>query len=192
VHGIVQPTVGARRKVDVPTPDFCTYARQDRDVKPANVDWSAPCSPKSGVMRTFASALGRWPRRGPKRLKFMTIKAVQFDSYGGIDVPLEVAPECPAHVFRESPVEVLARSGAAGIQISVEAADFGAGCRAGLFPATFPLRAGAGTGAGVVGRTRLRRHRVFASATRLIGFSMRQVSHAEIRLPVRQNQLDRQ
>jgi NADPH:quinone reductase-like Zn-dependent oxidoreductase len=98
-------------------------------------------------------------------------KAVQFDSYGGIDV-LEVR-DVPRPV--PGPGEVLVEVRAAGINIS-EAA-IRAGAVHDLFPATFPSGQGsdlAGVvvelGSGVSG---------FAVSDEVIGFSMRRSSHAE-------------
>src|ERR1700730_1514288 len=98
-------------------------------------------------------------------------KAVQFDSYGGIDV-LDVR-DVPRPV--PGPGEVLVEVRAAGINIS-EAA-IRAGAVHDLFPATFPSGQGsdlAGVvvelGSGVSG---------FAVSDQVIGFSMRRSSHAE-------------
>ncbi len=98
-------------------------------------------------------------------------KAVQFDSYGGIDV-LEVR-DVPRPVPGAG--EVLVEVRAAGINIS-EAA-IRAGAVHDLFPATFPSGQGsdlAGVvtelGSGVSG---------FAVGDEVIGFSMRRSSHAE-------------
>jgi NADPH:quinone reductase-like Zn-dependent oxidoreductase len=98
-------------------------------------------------------------------------KAVQFDSYGGIDV-LEVR-DVPRPVPGLG--EVLVEVRAAGINIS-EAA-IRAGAVHDLFPATFPSGQGsdlAGVvvelGSGVSG---------FAVSDEVIGFSMRRSSHAE-------------
>src|ERR1700676_190637 len=106
----------------------------------------------------------------PLVLALMT-KAVQFDSYGGIDV-LEVR-DVPRPV--PGPGEVLVEVRAAGINIS-EAA-IRAGAVHDLFPATFP--SGQGTdlagvvvelGSGVSG---------FAVSDEVIGFSNLRSSHAE-------------
>ena len=98
-------------------------------------------------------------------------KAVQFDSYGGIDV-LEVR-DVPRPVAAAG--EVLVEVRAAGINIS-EAA-IRAGAVHDLFPATFPSGQGsdlagvvAELGSGVGG---------FAVGDEVIGFSMRRSSHAE-------------
>ena len=98
-------------------------------------------------------------------------KAVQFDSYGGIDV-LEVR-DVPRPVPGAG--EVLVEVRAAGINIS-EAA-IRAGAVRDLFPATFPSGQGsdlagvvAELGSGVTG---------FAVGDEVIGFSMRRSSHAE-------------
>src|SRR6202047_1621580 len=108
--------------------------------------------------------------RVPLVLTLMT-KAVQFDSYGDIDV-LEVRD-----VSRPVPGagEVLVEVRAAGINIS-EAA-IRAGAVHDLFPATFPSGQGsdlagvvAELGSGVSG---------FAVGDEVIGFSMRRSSHAE-------------
>jgi NADPH:quinone reductase-like Zn-dependent oxidoreductase len=98
-------------------------------------------------------------------------KAVQFDSYGGIDV-LEVR-DVPRPVPGAG--EVLAEVRAAGINISE--AVIRAGAVHDLFPATFPSGQGsdlagvvAELGSGVGG---------FAVGDEVIGFSMRRSSHAE-------------
>src|SRR5437879_6760211 len=98
-------------------------------------------------------------------------KAVQFDSYGGIDV-LEVR-DVPRPVPGAG--EVLVKVRAAGINVS-EAA-IRAGAVRDLFPATFPSGQGsdlagvvAELGSGVSG---------FAVGDEVIGFSMRRSSHAE-------------
>src|SRR6202790_1551814 len=106
----------------------------------------------------------------PLVLALMT-KAVQFDSYGGIDV-LEVR-DVPRPV--PGPGEVLVEVRAAGINIS-EAA-IRAGAVHDLFPATFPSGQGsdlagvvAELGSGVSG---------FAVGDEVIGFSNLRSSHAE-------------
>ena len=98
-------------------------------------------------------------------------KAVQFDSYGGIDV-LEVR-DVPRPVPGAG--EVLVEVRAAGINISE--AVIRAGAVHDLFPATFPSGQGsdlagvvAELGSGVTG---------FAVGDEVIGFSMRRSSHAE-------------
>jgi len=98
-------------------------------------------------------------------------KAVQFDSYGGIDV-LEVR-EVPRPVPGHG--EVLVQVRAAGINPSEAVIRSGALHR--LFPATFPSGQGsdlagvvAELGPGVSG---------FAVGDEVIGFSMRRSSHAE-------------
>ena len=98
-------------------------------------------------------------------------KAVQFDSYGGIDV-LEVR-DVPRPVPGAG--EVLAEVRAAGINTSE--AVIRAGAVHDLFPATFPSGQGsdlagvvAELGSGVGG---------FAVGDEVIGFSMRRSSHAE-------------
>src|SRR5271167_3381834 len=110
--------------------------------------------------------------RVPRVLALMT-KAVQFDSYGGIDV-LEVR-DVPRPVPAAG--EVLVEVRAAGINIS-EAA-IRAGAVHDLFPATFPSGQGsdlagvvAELGSGVSG---------FAVGDEVIGFSMRRSSHAGVR-----------
>src|SRR5246500_5682832 len=103
--------------------------------------------------------------------KDLMTKAVQFDSYGGIDVleVRDVARPVPG------PGEVLVEVRAAGINIS-EAA-IRAGAVRDMFPATFPSGQGsdlagvvAELGPGVTG---------FAIGDEVIGFSMRRSSHAE-------------
>src|SRR2546430_10524711 len=98
-------------------------------------------------------------------------KAVQFDSYGGIDV-LEVR-DVPRPVPGAG--EVLVEVRAAGINISE--AVIRSGAVHDLFPATFPSGQGsdlagvvAELGSGVTG---------FAVGDEVIGFSMRRSSHAE-------------
>ena len=98
-------------------------------------------------------------------------KAVQFDSYGGIDV-LEVR-DVPRPVPGAG--EVLVEVRAAGINISE--AVIRSGALRGLFPATFPSGQGsdlagvvAELGSGVTG---------FAVGDEVIGFSMRRSSQAE-------------
>jgi len=98
-------------------------------------------------------------------------KAVQFDSYGGIDV-LEVR-DVPRPVPGAG--EVLVEVRAAGINISE--AVIRSGALHDLFPATFPSGQGsdlagvvAEIGPGVTG---------FAVGDEVIGFSMRRSSHAE-------------
>jgi NADPH:quinone reductase-like Zn-dependent oxidoreductase len=98
-------------------------------------------------------------------------KAVQFDSYGGIEV-LEVR-DVPRPV--PGPGEVLVEVRAAGINISE--AVIRTGAVHDLFPATFPSGQGsdlagvvAEIGSGVTG---------FAVGDEVIGFSMRRSSHAE-------------
>src|ERR1700726_788414 len=98
-------------------------------------------------------------------------KAVQFDSYGGLDV-LEVG-DVPRPVPGAG--EVLVEVRAAGINISE--AVIRAGAVHDLFPATFPSGQGsdlagvvAELGSGVSG---------FAVGDEVIGFSMRRSSHAE-------------
>jgi NADPH:quinone reductase-like Zn-dependent oxidoreductase len=98
-------------------------------------------------------------------------KAVQFDSYGGVDV-LEVR-DVPRPVPGVG--EVLVEVKAAGINISEAAIRAGAVHE--MFPATFPSGQGselagvvAKIGAGVGG---------FAMGDEVIGFSMRRSSHAE-------------
>src|SRR5580692_5746350 len=98
-------------------------------------------------------------------------KAVQFDSYGGIDV-LEVR-EVPRPVPGAG--EVLVEVRAAGINISEAAIRTGAVRE--MFPATFPSGQGsdlagvvAEMGPGVTG---------FAVGDGVIGFSMRRSSQAE-------------
>ena len=98
-------------------------------------------------------------------------KAVQFDSYGGIDV-IEVR-DVPRPVPGAG--EVLVEVRAAGINISE--AVIRSGALHGLFPATFPSGQGsdlagvvAEIGSGVTG---------FAVGDEVIGFSMRRSSHAE-------------
>ncbi|GAF45444.1 NADP-dependent oxidoreductase [Rhodococcus wratislaviensis] len=100
-----------------------------------------------------------------------TSKAVQFDSYGGIDV-LEVR-DVPRPVPGDG--EVLVEVRAAGINISESAIRTGAVHE--IFPATFPSGQGsdlagvvAELGSGVTG---------FAVGDEVIGFSMRRSSHAE-------------
>jgi NADPH:quinone reductase-like Zn-dependent oxidoreductase len=98
-------------------------------------------------------------------------KAVQFDSYGGLEV-LEVR-DVPRHVPTDG--EVLVEVRAAGINISEAAIRSGAVQH--IFPATFPSGQGsdlAGVvveiGSGVTG---------FAIDDEVIGFSSRRSSHAE-------------
>jgi len=106
-------------------------------------------------------------------------KAVQFDSYGGIDV-LEVR-DVPRPVPGSG--EVLVEVRAAGINISEAAIRTGA--VRDMFPATFPSGQGSDL-AGVVveigsGVT------AFAVGDEVIGFSMRRSSHAEyVTVPVTQ------
>ena len=109
-------------------------------------------------------------------------KAVQFDSYGGVDV-LEVR-DVPRPVPGAG--EVLVEVRAAGINISE--AVIRAGAVHDLFPATFPSGQGsdlagvvAELGSGVSG---------FAVGDEVIGFSMRRSSHAEY-VTVPANQLTR-
>jgi NADPH:quinone reductase-like Zn-dependent oxidoreductase len=98
-------------------------------------------------------------------------KAVQFDSYGGLDV-LEVR-DVPRPV--PSSGEILVKVKAAGINISEAAIRSGAVQH--IFPATFPSGQGsdlagvvAELGSGVTG---------FAVGDEVIGFSSRRSSHAE-------------
>jgi NADPH:quinone reductase-like Zn-dependent oxidoreductase len=107
-------------------------------------------------------------------------KAVQFDSYGGIDV-LQVR-EVPRPV--PAPGEVLVQVKAAGINPSE--AMIRSGALHHMFPATFPSGQGsdfagvvAELGSGVSG---------LAAGDEVIGFSMRRSSHAEY-LTVPANQL---
>ena len=108
--------------------------------------------------------------RVPRVLALMT-KAVQFDSYGGIDV-LEVR-DVPRPVPGAG--EVLVEVRAAGINISE--AVIRSGALHDLFPATFPSGQGsdfagvvAELGSGVSG---------FTVGDEVIGFSMRRSSQAE-------------
>src|SRR5258708_29719977 len=119
------------------------------------------------TLPSTTSSLGPKLRIG---VDFMS-KAVQFDSYGGIDV-LEVR-DVPRPVPGHG--EVLVQVRAAGINISE--AVIRSGALHDLFPATFPSGQGsdlagvvAEIGSGVTG---------FAVGDEVIGVSMRRSSHAE-------------
>jgi NADPH:quinone reductase-like Zn-dependent oxidoreductase len=98
-------------------------------------------------------------------------KAVQFDSYGGVDV-LEVR-EVPRPVPRAG--EVLVEVKAAGINISEAAIRLGA--VRDMFPATFP----SGQGSDLAGMVAELGPGIsdFAVGDEVIGFSMQRSSHAE-------------